>query len=86
MAITSKEINLSQLDKELGSKGLIADFNDLQKKLIKPSANSNVTEEELEAAIAVHIAIDDNAENAKAKAALLNRLGITEAEAALFLG
>jgi hypothetical protein len=86
MAITSKEINLSQLDKELGSKGLIADFNDLQKKLIKPSANSNVTEEELEAAIAVHIAIDDNAENAKVKAALLNRLGITEAEAALFLG
>jgi hypothetical protein len=31
MAITSKEINLYQLDQELGGKGLIADLNDDKK-------------------------------------------------------
>jgi hypothetical protein len=56
MAITSKEINLSQLDKELGSQGLIANLSDEKKKLILPADNSNVTEAELEAAIAVHVA------------------------------
>ncbi len=57
MAITSKSINLSQLDQELGGKGLIADLNDDKKKLILPSENSDVTEAELEAAIANHKAI-----------------------------
>lgn len=56
MAITSKKINLAQLDKELGGKGLIADFNDDKKKIILPADNSDVTEEELEAAIESHIA------------------------------
>lgn len=56
MAITNKEINLSQLDAELGSKGLIADLNDLSKKLILPSENSDVTEAQLEVAIAAHVA------------------------------
>ena len=56
MAITNKEINLSQLDAELGGKGLIADLNDPSKKLILPSENSDVTEAQLEAAIAAHVA------------------------------
>jgi hypothetical protein len=56
MAITSKEINLAQLDKELGSKGLIADFNDVAKKLILPADGSNVTEAQLEQAIQNHVA------------------------------
>jgi len=56
MTITSKAINLSQLDQELGGKGLIADLNDDKKKLILPSENSDVTESELEAAIAAHVA------------------------------
>jgi len=56
MAITSKEINLLQLDQELGSKGLIADTNDKKNKLILPADNSDVTEAQLEAAIAVHVA------------------------------
>jgi len=56
MAITNKEINLSQLDAELGGKGLIADLNDASKKLILPSENSDVTEAQLEAAIAAHVA------------------------------
>ena len=59
MAITSKEINLSQLDKELGGQGLVADFNDLQKKLIKAADNSTVTEAELKAGIEAHIALPD---------------------------
>ena len=57
MAITSKEINLAQLDKELGGKGLIADFNDATKKLILPTELSDVTEAQLEAAIASHVVV-----------------------------
>jgi hypothetical protein len=56
MTITSKEINLFQLDQELGGQGLIANFEDPQNKIIKPADNSTVTEAQLEAAIAVHIA------------------------------
>jgi hypothetical protein len=57
MAITSKEINLEQLDKELGSKGLVANFTDPKHKIILPAENSGLTEAELEAAIDAHIAI-----------------------------
>ena len=86
MAITSKEINLAQLDDELGGKGLIADFNDNYKKLILASENSDVTEAELEAAIAAHIAIDDNAVREADKAALLTKLGITADDLKTLLG
>jgi hypothetical protein len=86
MAITSKEINLSQLDNELGGKGLIADFNDPNNKLILPAENSDVTEEELNSGIAAHVAVDDRAAKAAQRAALLERLGITEEEAKLLLG
>ena len=56
MATTSKEINLKQLDEELGGQGLIADFNDSAKKVISIAEHSTVTETELEAAIGAHIA------------------------------
>ena len=56
MAITSKEINLRQLDQELGGQGLCGDFNDPKKKLIVPAENSTVTETELDAAIKAHVA------------------------------
>ena len=56
MAITSKEINLEQLDKELGNQGLCFDLNDPKKKIIVPADNSTVTEDELKAAIAAHVA------------------------------
>ena len=56
MAITSKEINLGQLDKELGGQGLCGDFNDPKNKIITVADNSTVTEAELEAAIVTHIA------------------------------
>ena len=51
MAITSKKINLTQLDKELGGHGLIADFTDEKKKLILPAENSFVTDDEIAEAI-----------------------------------
>ena len=85
MAITSKKINLSQLDKELGGQGLVADFNDETKKLIQPADNSTITEKELEDAIKAHVAIDDAKVQATAKAALLSKLGITAEEAVLLL-
>jgi hypothetical protein len=56
MAITSKEINLAQLDQELGGQGLCADFNDSKKKVIVPAENSIVTEDQLKEAIAAHVA------------------------------
>ena len=81
MAITSKEINLDQLDKELGNQGLIANFkDDPDNKIIKPADNSTITEAQLEAAIAAHIAIDEVAVKAQAKATAegkLAALGLT---------
>ena len=62
MAITSKEINLEQLDKELGGLGLCANFNDPKKKLIVPAENSTVTEDELKNAIDAHVAGPTQAE------------------------
>jgi hypothetical protein len=56
MAITSKEINLSQLTKELGNKGLIGDFNDPKKKLILAAEGVELTEDELKNAIDAHVA------------------------------
>ena len=85
MAITAKEINLAQLSRELGDKGLIADFNDPKKKLVLPADGVELTDSELEAAIDSHVAIDDAAIRAKAKAALLDKLGITSEEASLLL-
>lgn len=53
---TSKEINLSQLNQELGNQGLVGDFNDPKKKIIGTADGSTVTEDELKAAVAAHIA------------------------------
>jgi hypothetical protein len=84
MAITSKEINLAQLDKELGSKGLNGDFNDPANKLILPTENSNVTEAQLEAAIAAHIALPDAEPTVADKLARVG-LSVDEIKAALGL-
>jgi len=82
MAITSKEINLYQLDQELGGQGLCADFNDPENKLIKPADGSDVTEAQLEAAIAAHIAGPTEAEviqlNRQEGIAKLKELGFTD--------
>jgi hypothetical protein len=82
MTITSKEINLYQLDQELGGQGLCADFNDPKKKIITIADNSTVTEEELKAAIANHIAGPTQEEvrllNRQTGIAKLKELGFTD--------
>jgi hypothetical protein len=84
MAITSKKINLKQLDEELGGQGLVANFEDETNKIIKPADNSKVTDKELEAAIDTHVAgpsetevIELNREEGKKK---LIELGFTAAQ------
>lgn len=90
MAITSKKINLKQLDQELGGQGLVADFNDPVNKIIKPADNSTVTETQLETAISAHIAgpteqevIQLNREQGLAK---LKELGFTDDQISALLG
>lgn len=82
MAITSKEINLSQLDQELGGQGLCGDFNDPKKKLIVPADNSTITEEDLKTAIASHVARPTQADlirlNRQQGLAKLKELGFTD--------
>ena len=82
MAITSKQINLSQLDKELGSQGLSGDFNDPKKKIITVSDQSTITETELDAAIKAHIAGPTEQEtkvlNRESGIAKLKELGFTD--------
>jgi len=82
MAITSKIINLTQLDNELGDQGLVADFNDPKNKIIKPADNSNVTETQLGKAIAGHVAKPSDGEirqlNREQGLAKLKELGFTD--------
>jgi hypothetical protein len=90
MATTSKEINLEQLDRELGNQGLCADFNDQKKKIIVPADNSTVTDAELEAAITAHVAGPTEAEviqlNREQGLAKLKELGFTDAQISALLG
>jgi hypothetical protein len=84
MAITSKEINLEQLDTELGGQGLVADFNDPANKVIKPADNSTISEYELEAAINAHVAGPTQAQiiqlNREQGLAKLKELGFTNSQ------
>lgn len=90
MAITSKKINLQQLDQELGSQGLCANFNDPKKKVIVAAENSTVTEVELDEAIKLHIAAPSNAEitqlNRQQGLAKLKELGFTDDQISALLG
>jgi hypothetical protein len=83
----NKKINLWQLDQELNGKGLNATLNE-NKEIIEVTLadNNDATEAQLKSTIDAHIAIDEVAVKAAQKAALLERLGITEDEARLLLG
>jgi hypothetical protein len=89
MAITSKNINLFQLDQELGGQGLNGDFNDLDKKVVFVAESSTVTEAQLEAAIAAHIALPTEAEvkmlNRQEGIAKLKELGFTDDQIAALI-
>jgi hypothetical protein len=82
MITTNKKINLEQLDFELGSFGLIADFNDPTKQLIGVADNSPVTQEQLAEAISNHIASPSREEirllNKQQGMAKLKELGFTD--------
>jgi hypothetical protein len=86
MAITNKEINLGQLSKELGNIGLIADFNDPKKKVILSADGVDLSDDELDAAIKSHKAIDEAEAKAAERQAILDRIGLTADEAKLLLG
>ena len=82
MAITSKKINPSQLDQELGGHGLVFDFNDEKNKIVKAADNSPITEEQIESAIAAHVAQPSEQEvkmlNRKQGIAKMKELGFTD--------
>jgi hypothetical protein len=82
MAITSKKINLVQLDKELGGQGLCANFTDTKKKIIVPAENSTITEDQLKTAIDSHVASPTEEEivklNREQGLAKLKELGFTD--------
>ena len=90
MITTSKEINLLQLDQELGSQGLSADFNDPKKKVITTSDNSTITNEQLKAAIAAHVAQPSQEEtfflNRQQGLAKLKELGFTDEQIKALIG
>lgn len=90
MAITSKEINLGQLTVELGGKGLIANFNNPEKKIILPADGVELTEDELKDAIAAHVAGPTQAEvirlNREQGLAKLKELGFTDEQISALLG
>jgi hypothetical protein len=90
MITTSKEINLLQLDQELGGQGLCADFNDPKKKIIKPSDNSRITEAELKAAIAAHVAQPEQEEifalNREQGMLKMKELGFTDDQISALIG
>ena len=82
MAITSKNINFIQLNKELGGYGLIFNINDKENKIIKPADGSPVSEEQLTAAIEKHEAGPTAAEvhnmNLEEGKTKLSELGFTD--------
>lgn len=83
--ITTKKINLGQLDQELGGFGLSSSPLENGELLVIAVEHSPVTEAQLEAAIDKHVAVDEEAIRKATKDALLARLGITEDEAKLLL-
>lgn len=82
---TNKAINLKQLDQELNNHGLVMNEENPEAKVIGVAENSPVTKKELETAIENHVAEDWNAARIQKRAALLDKLGITEDEAKLLL-
>jgi hypothetical protein len=57
---TSKDINLSQLDAELGGFGLCGDENDPAAKIVMVATESSVTQSDLAAAVDAHVAGPDD--------------------------
>jgi hypothetical protein len=85
--LVNKKINLSQLDKELNGQGLNGTLDENGETVeVFLADNNNATEAQLKDAIDNHIAIDDTKAKTEQKAALLNRLGLTEDELKTIFG
>jgi hypothetical protein len=83
----NKKINLAQLDQELNGKGLNGTLDENNQIIeVTPADNNDATEAQLKAAIAAHIAIDEAKAKATAKAAILDRIGLTADELQTILG
>lgn len=57
MTTTNKQINLVQLDNELGNFGLSMNSENAQEKIIATADGSTVTENQLKSAIDAHVAV-----------------------------
>ena len=82
MITTTKAINLSQLDIELGSHGLNME-NDETTKTITPNSDSPITDMQLQAGITAHVAVfppDPSVVKASGITKALS-LGFTQAQA-----
>ena len=80
---TSKDINLSQLDAELGGFGLCGDENDPAAKIVMVANESSVTQSDLAAAVDAHVAGPDDIRTVGEK---LADAGLTLAELSTALG
>ena len=81
---TTKQINLSQLDDELGGYGLNG-----AEGLVQACEGSPVTEEQLSAAILAHVYVDPDAERLAVResaVAKLSALGLNESEINAIVG
>jgi hypothetical protein len=82
----TKPVNLAQLDREYNGQGLNATLDDNGAIIeIALADNNSGNEAELKVILDKHVAIDEQAQKASDKAALLSKLGITEDEAKLLL-
>lgn len=90
MAITSKEINLYQLDQELGGHGLIANLNDEKNKIIERAENSPITDDDIKTAIIEHVAKPSDEEirilNREQGILKLKELGFTDEQISALIG
>lgn len=85
MIKVDKVINLSQLDSELNSKGLVAELENNKIVSIGLADDNDATINQLISAIENHKAIDEIALKEQRRQEILNRLGITDEEAKILL-
>ena len=81
---TTKQVNLAQLDDELGGHGLNG-----AEGIVQACEGSPVTEAELSAAIAAHVFVDPDAERLAVREsamAKLAALGLSDVEVAAIVG
>lgn len=74
MVTTNKEINLGQLSRELAGIGLVASHNENGEMTIGAADGYKLTDKQLQTAIDAHVAVDEIAEKATKRDAVLAAL------------